>query len=192
MADKKRSEDFTRMRRRGRAVTDEAWIKRFLHRAAYGSLATVHNDQPFLNYMAFVYDEGKNEIYFHSAAKGRTRSNIEKNPKACFGVAEIGRFYPGPTAMDFSNEYSSVMVYGDVDIIADKDEAWRALQMLMDKYFPYLKPDVDYRGMTDREVQITSVFRLKIDQWIGKENRQPDDKPGAFYFDPEKKSADDK
>jgi nitroimidazol reductase NimA-like FMN-containing flavoprotein (pyridoxamine 5'-phosphate oxidase superfamily) len=190
MTGKKESNDFTKMRRRGRAVTDESWIKSFLHRAAYGTLATVHDHQPFLNYMAYVYDEDKNEIYFHSALKGRTRSNIEKNPKACFGVAEIGRFYPGETAMEFSNEYSSVMVYGDVDIINNKDEAWRALQMLMDKYFPHLKPDVDYRAMTDREVEITSVFRLKIEQWIGKENKQPDDKPGAFFFDTGKKSSD--
>jgi nitroimidazol reductase NimA-like FMN-containing flavoprotein (pyridoxamine 5'-phosphate oxidase superfamily) len=183
MTGDKSAEDFTKMRRRGRAVSDENWIKSFLHRAPYGTLAIARDDQPFLNFMAFVYDEKEKAVYFHTALKGRTRTIIEKNPRVCFGVAEIGRFYPGKTAMEFSNEYASVMVYGTVEIIHDRDRAWQALQMLMDKYFPHLRPDVDYRSMTDREIELTSVYRLNIEQWVGKKNRQPNDKKGAFFFE---------
>jgi nitroimidazol reductase NimA-like FMN-containing flavoprotein (pyridoxamine 5'-phosphate oxidase superfamily) len=177
------NEGYAKMRRRGRAVTDEKWIRSFLHRAPYGTLAIARDDQPFLNFMAFVYEENEQAVYFHTALKGRTRTIIEKNPRVCFGVAEIGRFYPGKTAMEFSNEYASVMVYGTVEIIDDRDRAWQALQMLMDKYFPHLKPDVDYRSMTDREIELTSVYKLNIEQWVGKKNRQPDDKKGAFFFE---------
>lgn len=183
MTGDKPEKEFTKMRRRGRAVTDDSWIKSFLHRAPYGTLGLADEDQPFLNFMAFVYDENERAVYFHTALKGRTRTILEKNPRACFGAAEIGRFYPGETAMEFSNEYASVMVYGRVVIIRDRDRAWQALQMLMDKYFPHLKPEVDYRSMTDREIELTSVYRLDIEQWVGKKNRQPDDKKGAFFFE---------
>ncbi len=189
MIDDGNSEDYTQIRRRGRAVSDDVWIKAFLNRAAHGTLATADNNRPFLNFLTFFYDENENSIYFHTAGKGQTRINIENNPKVCFGIAEIGRFYPGETAMEFSNEYSSVMVYGHAEIIADRHQAGEALQKLLDKYFPHLRPGRDYRAITDRETAITSVYRLKIEQWIGKENSQPDDKPGAFSFEDMNKPA---
>lgn len=183
MADKRGPEDFTKIRRRGRGIADEEWIKRFLHRGVYGTVATADGGQPFINYMAYVFDENANAIYFHSALKGRTRANVEKNPKVCFGVAEIGRFYPGGTAMEFSNEFASVMVYGTGEVVEDENEARHAMEMLMDKYFPHMKRGRDYRAITDRELQLTSVFKIIIEQWVGKENVQPENKNGAFFFE---------
>lgn len=186
------SDDYTVMRRKGRAVSDDRWIKQFLKKTAYGTLATADGDQPFLNFMTFVFDEKKNAIYLHSAHKGRTRANIENNPNVCFGVAQIGRFYPGKTAMEFSNEYSSVMVYGKAALVDDINESRRAMSMLMEKYFPHLEPGRDYHPITDRELEITSVYKIKIEQWIGKQNSQPDDKPGAFFYDDSNKRSSSK
>jgi len=185
-------DDYTILRRKGRAVKDDKWIERFLHRAAYGTLATSSGNQPFLNFLTFVYDEKKGVIYFHTAHKGRTRANIEDNPNVCFGVAKIGRFLPGATAMEFSNEYASVMVYGKARVIGNMGEARKAMLMLMDKYFSHLKPGRDYKPMTDHEVEITTVYKLAIEQWVGKKNDQPDNKPGAFFYDDTKRKSSQK
>src|SRR6516165_7537434 len=89
------------VRRHDRAVTDEGWIRDLLKRAPYGTLATVRDGQPFVNMNIFVYDEVANVLYLHTARAGQTRSNVEAEERVCFGVSEMGRLLPAPTAMHF-------------------------------------------------------------------------------------------
>jgi nitroimidazol reductase NimA-like FMN-containing flavoprotein (pyridoxamine 5'-phosphate oxidase superfamily) len=69
------SENLTTIRRKDRAVEDEAWIRAFLHRAPVGTLATVDGEQPFLHMNLFVYAEAEHCLYLHTATAGRTRDH---------------------------------------------------------------------------------------------------------------------
>lgn len=173
---------FNRILRADRAVTDEAWIRAFLHRAPYGILATASEGQPFVNTNLFAYDETAQVIYLHTARQGRTRSNVEANGRVCFSVGEMGRLLPADTAMGFSVEYASVVVFGQASIIEDMEQARHALQLLLDKYAPHLRPGSDYRPITDEEIEITSVYRIQIDSWSGKKKEAPADFPGAYFY----------
>ena len=172
----------TAMRRSDRAVDDDAWIKGFLATAAVGTLATVHDGQPFLNTNLFVYDEGAHCIYLHTARAGRTRATVERNDSACFSIMEMGRILPADEALEFSVEYAGVTVFGAVTIVDDEDMATVALQMLLDKYAPQLEAGRDYRPPVPEELQRTSVFRLTIDAWSGKKKEVESDFPGAFDY----------
>ncbi len=88
----------TAMRRSDRAVEDEAWIKGFLNTAAVGTLATVHEGQPFVNTNIFVYEEVTHSVYLHTARVGRTRANIDTNPRVCFSIMAMGRILPADDA----------------------------------------------------------------------------------------------
>lgn len=173
------------VRRADRAVTDEEWIKDRLRSAPYGTLATVYDGQPFVNTNIFVYDEADQAIYIHTAWVGRTRTNIEHDGRVCFTVTEMGRLLPADTALEFSVEYSSVVVFGHARILEDRAEAARALQKLLDKYFPHLRPGEHYRLIQDDELKRTSVYRIDIDSWSGKRKAVKDDFPGAFLWPPE-------
>lgn len=173
---------FHEVRRRDRAVEDEAWIRTLLHRAPFGALATVYDGQPFINSNLFVFDEEAHAIYLHTARIGRTRTNVEASDRACFSVSEMGRLLPAKTALEFSVEYSGVTVFGRITIVADAEEATRALQLLLDKYFPHLQPGKDYRPITPEELARTTVYRLQIEQWSGKIKEVAADFPGAFYY----------
>lgn len=168
--------------RADRAVTDEVWLKAMLHSAPYGMLATEWQGQPFLKPTLFGYDEPRQALYFHGAAQGRTRQNLDINPRASFCLCKMGRLLPAATAMGFSMEYESVTVFGQVRLVADPDEARDGLQLLLDKYFPHLKPGEDYRQIIPEELNITAVYRLDIEQWSGKANHARDDFPGAFFY----------
>ncbi len=172
----------TVVRRRDRAVTDDERIRAFLHRAAVGTLATVHGDQPFLNTNLFVYDEAGSAIYMHTARTGRTRTNLESHERVCFGASEMGRILPADTALEFSVEYAGVVVFGRGRIVGSEEEKREALQMLLDKYAPHLRPGRDYRPITEGELERTSVYRIEIEEWSGKEKRAPADFPGAFEY----------
>src|SRR5512133_1162176 len=134
----------TDVRRKDRAVQDDAWIQDLLERVPVGNLATVEDGQPFLHMNLFVYDRSRRAIYFHTALHGRTRSNLEQDARVCFSVSEMGRLLPADTALEMSVEYASVVVFGRGTVVADPVEAERALQLLLDKYFSHLQPGRDY------------------------------------------------
>ncbi|MEM9955499.1 MAG: pyridoxamine 5'-phosphate oxidase family protein [Chloroflexota bacterium] len=171
----------TTVRREDRAVDDEAWIKQFLHRADVGTLATVHDGQPFLNQNLFVYDESQHAIYIHTARKGRTRANVEEHEKVSFAIMEMGRLLPAEQALEFSVEYAGVVVFGTSSIVNDETEATDALQQMLDKYAPHLSAEHDYRPPVPEELKRTSVFKVSIDAWSGKK-KEIDAFEGAFWY----------
>jgi len=161
---------------------DETWIKATLQRLPFGMLATEFEGQPFVKPTLFVYAEDENAIYIHGALSGRMRTNLEVNPRISFCVAEMGRLLPAGTAMEVGVEYASVVVLGMAEVVMDPSERRHGLQLLLNRYFPHLKPGIDYREIIQEELDITSVFRLKIESWSGKEDKARQDFPGAFYF----------
>lgn len=187
-ADKNRK-PIEEVRRRDKAVSDDAWIQAFLRSGAWGVLATVSDGQPFLNTNLYVYDEAAHAIYLHTARFGRTRGNLERDGRVCFSVAEMGRVLPDRVALEFSLEYAGVTVFGRGAVVEDDDEKRRALQLLLDKYAPHLKPERDYRPANQAELDRTSVFRIEIERWSGKRNEKPADFPGAFWYDEQREPS---
>ncbi len=172
------------VRRRDRNVENEAWIGEFLCRAAVGAVATVVDGQPFINTNLFAYDDARRCIYIHTAQYGRTRSNFEtpEPPRVTFSVMEMGRMLPDKEALEFSVEYAGVTVYGTGCVVTDEAEAHHALQMLLDKYAPHLRPEVDYRPPVAEEIARTAVMRIDIESWSGKK-KEVGAFPGAFWYD---------
>lgn len=164
-----------------RAVMDEARLKAMLHSAPFGSLGMAQADQPFVKPTLFAYDETSQVIYFHGALEGRTRATLEEHPRVCFTVSQLGRLLPADTAMDFGIEYSSVMVFGQVQIV-EGETARTGLQLLLDKYFSTLKSGQDYEPITPEELNITTVYSLQMESWSGKAYYAAPDYPGAFYY----------
>jgi len=172
----------TKLRRSDHAVTDDVWITALLQRAPIGILATVHDGQPFQNCNIFIYDENKHAIYLHTARLGRTRANIEIDGRVCFTVYEMGRLLPAETALEFSVEYASVVVFGTATRLSDPKEATDALHLLLRKYAPHLQAGQDYRPVMPEELVRTSVYRICIEEWSGKKKEVPADFPGAYTY----------
>jgi uncharacterized protein len=161
---------------------DDTWIQEYLKRVPFGMLAMEHDGQPFIKPTLFVYDEVEHAIYLHGALVGRMRTNLEANPRVSFCIAEMGRLLPADTAMEVGMEYASVVVFGRAELLTDADQARRGLQLLLDRFFPHLKPGIDYREILPQELDITSVYRINIVSWSGKEDRAREDYPGAFNY----------
>ena len=174
-------EQYTKMRRKERGK-GEAWIKAFLSRVEFGTLATALGEQPFLVTRNYAYDEAAHAIYMHGAKKGRTYESALNTPRICFSISEAGRLLPGKRASNLVTEFSGVVLFGRLQVVEDAVEARHGLQLLCDKYFPHLKPGVDYVPTTDSDLKVTAVLRIDIESWSGKESKAPDDFPGAFYF----------
>lgn len=159
-----------RVRRRDRAVEDDDWIRAFLDDARYGVVATESDGQPFLNPVLFVYDEGAKAIHFHTAREGRIFANIAANPRVCFNVCRMGDLIADTAAWRFDVAYDSVVVFGRATVLSHREEAIRALRLLLTKYFPHLRYGVDYAAITPEQLARTAVCRLDIEGWSGKRN----------------------
>ena len=171
------------IRRRDRAQ-DEAWTRSFIRQARVGVLAVARGAQPFVNTNLFVYDAGRHAIYIHTARTGLTRDGLSRPAQVCFSAFEMGRLLPADEALEFSVEFAGVTAFGSGCVVEDPGEAREALQMLLDKYAPELRPDRDYRAITAGELKRTSVYRIDIEEWTGKLKLVEDDFPGAFYAPP--------
>ena len=176
------TDSLTHIRRQNRAVNDEAWIKAFLRQALFGVFATAHEGQPFATPKLFAYDEATHAIYFHTADQGRTSDNVRADGRVCFVASQMGRLLPAEKSSNFGVEYASVVVFGQARILDGVDERRYGLQLLLDKYFPRLRPGVHYPKLEAEEMLGAAVYRLEISGWSAKRKEAPDDFPGAFTF----------
>ena len=156
--------------RRPQPVMDEAATRALMERAQIGHIATLWDQQPFINPTTFWYDAAPHAILFHSNVVGRVRANAGQNPRVCFEASEFGRLLPSNVALEFSLQYESVVAYGAVQIVKDFAAKRRGLYGLMAKYFPAMAAGREYRPITDQELHRTSVYVIAIESWSGKRN----------------------
>lgn len=175
-------EPYTAVRRKDRAVYDDAWIANLLRQAPMAQLATVHDGQPFVNSNLFAYDADAHAVYMHTAPVGRTRANVDADERACLSVSRMGRLLPSHEALTMSVEYDGATVFGRAHVLTDDAEREHGLRLILDKYFPHLAYGADYRAITPDELARTSVYRIEIDSWSGKRKRVDDGFAGAFRY----------
>jgi nitroimidazol reductase NimA-like FMN-containing flavoprotein (pyridoxamine 5'-phosphate oxidase superfamily) len=149
-------------------------------------MAAVLDGRPFCLPRLYVYDEGKEALYLHGAHGGVTGKVLSQDPHGvavAMTVYEMGRLLPADEAREFGLEYRSVVLTGKAVEVEDSDEALHGLQLFMEKYAPHLKAGKDYAPIAPEELIRTSVFRVDIESWSGKEKAAPPDFPGAFRLD---------
>jgi nitroimidazol reductase NimA-like FMN-containing flavoprotein (pyridoxamine 5'-phosphate oxidase superfamily) len=171
---------FVSVRRRDRAITDEAWIGALLGRAAMGLLATVADGKPFLNANLFVFDPVQYVIYMHTARAGQTHDHIASEALVCFTVNEMGRLLPAAVALEMSVEYAGVVVFGRATVVGDEAEAAYGLQLLLDKYFPHLQPGADYRPIQPDSWRAQRSIGSRSTRGAASRNRRRMTSPARF------------
>jgi len=105
---------YQKMRRADRQVTEDECITIIKANNAGTLSLSDTNGYPYgvpLNYM-FHSDA----IYFHCAKEGKKIDLIAQNAKACFTVIGKNEVVP----KDVSTNYQSVIIFGDIEIVADK------------------------------------------------------------------------
>ena len=151
-------------------VMNDKQIVNLLKKTSVGHVATRDKNQPFIIPTTFWYSKEAHEIYFHSNAFGRIRYNASQYPEVCFECFESGRLLPSNIPLEKSIQYKSVMIFGKVIVIDGNNQKREILNGLLNKYFSEMKSGKDYRPITDSELKQTSVYKIKIDQWSGKNN----------------------
>jgi nitroimidazol reductase NimA-like FMN-containing flavoprotein (pyridoxamine 5'-phosphate oxidase superfamily) len=183
----------TTLRRDDREITDKAVIEAILHRAGVGRLGLAVDNWPYVVPLNYVYHNGA--IYFHCADEGRKIDMLKANPQVCFEVDEDYGIVRSNKPSPHSTHYTSVIVFGQAQIVDDLQRKFEALQALLDKY----APGRHYRQMRLNEAKTATVVEITIEGMTGKTrapfypgtkvrllpDNEPDERLGTTIFEVE-------
>ncbi len=147
------------MRRHKQELSKEECME-ILTNEPRGVLALLGDDDyPYALPMSHVYVDGK--IYFHGAMEGHKNDAVKRCDKVSYCVMDKGFRKDG----DWWYTFKSVIVFGKIRILTDKDEKIDKLTYLGDKFFPTHEETVsEINRMLDR----TEVFEITIEHMSGK------------------------
>lgn len=156
---------FREMRRKKQLLSQEESIK-ILKSETSGVLALYGDDEyPYAVPMSYVYRDGK--IYFHGARHGHKIDAITHHHKASFCVISQDEVVP----QEYTTYFRSVIVFGKINIITDKQEEQKALEILADKYYP--QDTFEHRHkMIENENRALCMMKLDIEYITGKEAKE--------------------
>ena len=150
---------FRKMRRLGQELSKEE-CEYILTHEPRGVLALIGDEEyPYALPMSYVYADGK--IYFHGAKEGHKIDAVKKHSKVSFCIMD-----KGIKAEDsWWYTFKSVIVFGKIKTLTDRDEKIEKLTLLGDKFFPTHEETIDE---IDRLLDRTEVFEITIDHMSGK------------------------
>lgn len=160
----------SRVRRADKAIPQAAAAE-MLARAFSGRLATVGPDGwPYIVPLLYIWREG--EVWVHgSAVRGHLRVNVDHDARVCFEVDEPGAVFAyGRFECDTSVEYRSVVAFGRIRVVEDRNAKVRFFDALMAKYGDpaWGRP----AGFYPRLDQI-ALYVIAVERMTGKETVLP-------------------
>ncbi|SEH42588.1 hypothetical protein SAMN05192561_101923 [Halopenitus malekzadehii] len=173
------------IRYQGKAIDDSEWIPRFLADQETGVLGLVADDDPHLVTQLFVYDAAAGAIFLHGAQAGRAHDLVTTStqPRASFTTSEQGRYVPADQPVNFTVEYSSVVANGSIDVLSDREEKRRVLELFMEKFAPHLTSGEEYDPIAAESIDRTAVYRLDVETWSGKSGWADADRSDTYDLD---------
>lgn len=157
------------MRRNEREVSDIEMIEEIIKKADVCRIALANENTPYIVTMNFGYiNYPERRLFFHCANEGRKLEMIRKNSYVCFEMDTDHRIDTGEGKDDrkgcnWGMKYSSVVGYGNISIITEKEAKKKALDCIMKHY----GDDNEY-FYDEKVLAKTTVLRLDINEITGK------------------------
>ena len=156
---------FRGMRRKSQLLTFEE-CENILNKKTSGVLAlSGDNGYPYAVPLSYVYSNGS--IYFHSATDGHKIDAIKSCNKASFCVIDEDTIVPG----EYTTYFSSVIAFGEIRILEDKNEKMEAIKKLAAKYSP-LESEEKTLGTINSGWERFCMLRLSIEHLSGKHAKE--------------------
>ena len=157
--------------RRTDKLMSEARVREIVSSAYSGRLATVSpQGWPYICPLLYVWMN--EEIWVHNtSARGHLRSNVEHESRVCFELDEPGEVFPyGRFECDTSIAYRSVVAFGVIRIVDDKEQKAAFFDALMKKY---ASRDVGRAKSFYPRLDQVTVYAIAIERMTGKETLLP-------------------
>jgi nitroimidazol reductase NimA-like FMN-containing flavoprotein (pyridoxamine 5'-phosphate oxidase superfamily) len=152
------------MRRGDREVSKTESIESIISDSDVCRIAFADGNTPYIVVMNFGYSGGEQPcLYFHCANEGRKLEMIKKNNFVCFQMDTDHKIYGGEKGCDWGMNFSSVIGYGNISVVTDKESRKKGLDCLMKHYAGDQNFTYD-----DKVFDRTTILRLDITEMTGK------------------------
>jgi hypothetical protein len=166
--------------RRADRMMPEDRARQLLVAGFSGRLATIGADgYPYCVPLLYVCMD--DQVFVHTtSARGHFRSNVEREPRICFEVDEPDQVFDyGRFECDSGLAYQSVILFGRIRVVEERDAKQRFCEMLMQKYG---KPDTGRpKGFFPR-LDIITVYAITVERITGKQQVLPAQQWPAIDF----------
>ena len=152
------------MRRKEKDASDIEQIEEIIRKADVCRIALANGNIPYIVTMNFGYTGVPDQkLYFHCAAQGRKLEMIKNNNWVCFEMDVDHQLYGGIKGCDLGMKFSSVVGYGNISIITEKEEVRTGLNFIMSHYAGEMEYSFD-----EKLIEKTTILRLDIVGMTGK------------------------
>ena len=154
---------FREMRRFKQQLSEEECVE-ILKTQPRGVLAVLGDGgYPYTVPLDFVYDDGK--LYFHCAKEGHKMDAVRSCDKVSFCVLDEGR----QEENDWWYHFRSVIVFGRIRVLEDREEILEKVHMLGAKYFP--SEEYNQKELKESGARV-ACMELNIEHMTGKRVRE--------------------
>jgi nitroimidazol reductase NimA-like FMN-containing flavoprotein (pyridoxamine 5'-phosphate oxidase superfamily) len=151
-----------RLHERGRY--DKASIYPILDSAMICHVSYVIDGQPFCTPTAFWREQ--DQLYWHGSSASRMLRAQRPGLPVCLTVTHLDSLVLARCGFNHSVDYRSAMCFGTARIIDDPAEKARALDRMVDRFYPDRAATL--RQSTDQELKATTLIGMAIDEASGK------------------------
>ncbi|TCZ55947.1 pyridoxamine 5'-phosphate oxidase family protein [Roseicella aquatilis] len=151
-----------RLHERGRY--DRESVHAILDAAMVAHIAYVIDGQPYCTPTAF-WREGEH-LYWHGSSASRMLRSQRGGLPVCLTVTHLDSLVLARCGFNHSVDYRSAMCFGTAQIIDDPAEKTRALDAMIDRFYP--DRNATLRPSTAQELKATTVIGMAIEQASGK------------------------
>ncbi len=153
------------MRRKDRQVTEKEQLQKIMDRCDVCRLGLYDGQEVYILPLNFGYSwqGGLPELFFHGAAQGRKLDILAQNPRVGFEMDCSHKLITGSAPCNWTMEFESIIGQGVVEVVQDRDQRIRGLDLLMAKY--------GYKGgqgYHQPALEHTAILRLAVTQLSGK------------------------
>jgi len=150
------------MRRAEKEITDPHIIAEILATATVCRLAMVDDGEPYVVPVNFGYRD--HALYVHSAATGRKIDILKRNSRVCFEIESAATITKHAEPCHWGTRARSLIGYGRAEIITDRTEKQRGLDIIMAHH-----GKVDANAYDEKQLKAVVILRIAIERVTGKQ-----------------------
>lgn len=143
-----------------RGVYDRETIRAILDEALFCHVAVVVEESPRV--IPTIHALVDDTLYIHGSNASRTLRALKAGGEVCIVATLLDGIVVARSGFNSSLNYRSVIVYGTLREVTDRDEKWEAQRALVDHVIPGRSEDA--RMPNEKELRQTTILALPIDE----------------------------
>ena len=152
-----------RVKKKKNEIPERSLTDKIINNSDTCRLGLSKNNMPYIVPLSFGYD-GSN-AYFHTSCEGQKIDYINSNKNVCLEFENEVKILSHETLpCKWSVSYQSVICFGKIEEITDKQEMIDGLNFIMKHYS-------GKKWLFEKEqIKSFKIWKVKIEQWFGKQS----------------------